>query len=345
MRAGIITGQRQFELIDVPEPKPLAGRAVIEVKLCGICGSDVHAYAEGWQYAPSVCGHEWFGEVVAVGADVESVSLGDMVMAGMAAGCGDCHYCAIGQGQYCRTANREYSGFGEDASPNGGFAPLIGVQARRLAKMPSDLSAAQGALVEPASVAFHAVRQSGMRPGDTVVVVGAGPIGQLAAQCARLAGAGHLVVVEPDDERRAKAVALGADTGLDGGRDTRSAVRELTSGRGADVVFDAAGIPQTLEASVNLVRRGGTVCLVGVTGSPTEVMTNRWVSKELTLKTSMIFTLEEATAVGRMIGNGRLDATALHEGTIGLDELPATIESMANREITALKILVDSSGG
>lgn len=347
MRAGIITGQRQFELVDVPEPTPTNGKAVIEVKLCGICGSDVHAYAEGWQYAPSICGHEWFGEVVALDpvARESGITEGAMVMAGLAAGCGRCHYCTIAQPQYCRTAGREYNGMGDDASPSGGFAPLIGVDAFRLAAMPADLSAAQGALVEPASVAFHAIRQSRMRPGESVVVVGAGPIGQLVAQCARLAGAGQLIVVEPDESRRAKAVTLGADVGLDGGKETRSAIRELTEGRGADVAFDAAGIPQTLEASVNLIRRGGTVCMVGVTGQPTEVMTNRWISKELTVTTSMVFTLEEAAVVGRLIGSGRLDATAMHEGTITLDELPETVEKMANREITALKLLVDSSAG
>lgn len=347
MRAGVITGQRQFELIDVPEPVPTNGRAVVEVRLCGICGSDIHAYAEGWNYAPSICGHEWFGEVVAIdpAAAASGITEGAMVMAGLAAGCGRCHYCAIAKPQYCRTASHEYNGNNDDASPNGGFAPLIGVDAFRLAVMPEDLAPPQGALVEPASVAFHAVRQSRMLPGETVVVVGAGPIGQLTAQCARLAGASQVIVVEPDESRRATAVALGADVGLDGGKSTRGAVRELTQGRGADVAFDAAGIPQTLEASVNLVRRGGTVCLVGVTGQPTEVMTNRWITKELTITTSMVFTLEEATAVGRLIGNGRLDATAMHEATITLDQLPATVEAMANRERSELKILVDSSAG
>jgi (R,R)-butanediol dehydrogenase/meso-butanediol dehydrogenase/diacetyl reductase len=343
MRAGMITGLRQFELIDVAEPTPSEQGAVVEVRLCGICGSDVHAYAEGWSYAPQLCGHEWFGEVVATGSDVTAVKEGDLVMAGLAPGCGDCSYCVIGQSHYCRPANREYNGMGENASPNGGFASLIGVDERRLATMPEDMSSAQGALVEPASVAFHAVRQSRMRPGDSVAVVGAGPIGQLTALCARLAGAGLVVVVEPDADRREMAVQLGADVGLEGGADTRSKIRELTKGRGVDVAIDAAGIPQTLEASVDLLRRGGTVCMVGVSGTPTEVMTNRWMTKEITLTTSIMYTRDEAMTVGRLIANGRLAATALHQGTIGLDALPGTIEQMANREVNALKILVDPS--
>jgi (R,R)-butanediol dehydrogenase / meso-butanediol dehydrogenase / diacetyl reductase len=341
MRAGLITGIRQCEVTDVAEPTPVDGSAVVEIRLCGICGSDVHAYAEGWQYAPQLCGHEWFGEVVATGAGVDSVRDGDLVMAGLGPGCGRCSYCTIGQVHYCRPANREYNGMGPHASPNGGFASLIGVDADRLVVLPEDITPVQGALVEPAAVAFHAIQQSGMRSGDTVAVLGAGPIGQLTAMCARLAGAAIVIVIEPDAERRELSVQLGADIGLDGGSETRSKVRELTAGRGVDVAFDAAGIPQTLEASIDLLRRGGTACMVGVSGKPTEVMTNKWMTKEITLTTSILYTKDEAHTVGQLIATGRLAATALHQGTIGLDELPGTVEQMANREVNALKLLVD----
>lgn len=343
MRAGIVTGLRSFELIDVPEPTPRDDQVVVEIKRCGICGSDVHAYADGWNYAPVICGHEWYGEVVALGSNAAEAGAaeGQHVMAGLAAGCGKCRYCRIGQPFYCQPAHRAYNGLDEHPSPHGGFAPYLAVDANRLAVMPDGLTLAQGALVEPASVAFHAVRKSGMAAGDSVAVVGAGPIGQFVALCARAAGAGQVIVVEPDAERRQKAVALGADVGIEAGPDTRSAVRERTEGLGVDVSFDAAGVPQTLEASIDLVRRGGTMCMVGVSSQPTPVTTNRWLNKELTLKTSMMFTRTEATAVGRMILDGRLPAAALHEATIGLDDLPATVEAMANRERNEIKILVD----
>lgn len=345
MRAGLITGQRQFELIDVPEPAPTATGVVVEIKLCGICGSDVHAYTDGWDYAPGLCGHEWFGEVVAVGGDVSSVSEGAFVMGGMATGCGACAYCTAGHPQYCRPAARAYNGMTEDRSPSGGFAPFHGVDASRLALMPEGITASQGALVEPSSVAFHAVRQSRQRPGDVVVVVGAGPIGQLTAQCAKLAGAGMLIVVEPNERRRALAAELGADVVLEGGDGTRAQIRELTNGLGADLAYDAAGVPQTLEASINLVRRGGSVCLVGVSSAPTEVRTNRWMSKEISITTSFVFTLAEASRVAQLIVDGRLQADRLHEDTIELDALPAMIEAMASREVDSLKVLVDPTAG
>lgn len=345
MRVGSITGHRQFEIIDVPEPEPSATGAVVEIALCGVCGSDVHAYVEGWDYAPSLCGHEWFGTVVAIGAQVSGIAEGDLVMGGIAPGCGACPYCVAGHAQYCRMAARDYHGRGVDPSPSGGFAPLIGLDASRLAVMPEGITAVQGALVEPTSVAFHAVRQSKQRPGDVVVVVGAGPIGQLTAQCAKLAGAGLLIVVEPDPQRRDMAAELGADVVLEPGPDVRRQVRALTNGLGADVAYDAAGVPQTLEAAIDLVRRGGSVCLVGVSGTPSEVRTNRWLSKEITINTSIVFTVAEAARVANLIVDGRLQVEALHQGTISLDELPSAIEQLATRELTALKILVDPAAG
>lgn len=345
MRAGIVTGLRQFELVDVPEPTPTPTGTVVEVQLCGVCGSDVHAYVEGWDYPPCVCGHEWFGKVVAVGSEVTSVAEGSMVMGGLAPGCGACAYCVAGHPQYCRPASRAYNGMTADPSPNGGFAPYLGIDARRLAVMPEGMTAVQGALVEPSAVAFHAVRQSRQQAGDVAVVVGAGAIGQLTALCAKLAGASLLIVVEPDEQRRATAASLGADVVLDGGPDTRAAIRELTNGLGADIAYDAAGVPATLEASITLVRRGGLVCMVGVSGQPTEVRTNRWMTKEITITTSLVFTVAEASTVANLIMSGRLPVASLHEATVDLDKLPATIEGLANREINALKVLVDPSAG
>ena len=345
MRAGSITGQRQFEIIDVPEPTPGDTGAVVEIALCGVCGSDVHAYVEGWDYPPNLCGHEWFGTVVAVGNQVSNVTEGDLVMGGLTPGCGACSYCVAGHVQYCRPAARSYNGLDVNPPLSGGFAPLIGLDASRLAVMPEGITAVQGALVEPTSVAFHAVRQSRQQPGDVVVVVGAGPIGQLTAQCAKLAGAGLLIVVEPDAERRAMATQLGADVALDPGPDLRQQVRALTNGMGADVAYDAAGVPQTLESAINLVRRGGSVCLVGVTSAPTEVRTNRWLTKEVTITTSIVFTLNEARRAAELIVAGRLNVDPLHQGTVTLDELPGTVEQMASRELTALKVLVDPTGG
>lgn len=343
MRAGLVTGKEQFELRQVDEPVPGPTEALIETSLCGICGSDVHAYAEGWPYAPGICGHEWVGKITALGTDVGGFETGDRVTGAVAPGCGDCAECRAGHAEYCSTARSFYSG--PDAPTSGGFAPYMAVTANRLVRVPDELADVDAAVIEPASVALHAVRRSRLRTGDVACVVGCGPIGLLTAQCARLAGAGMVIAVEPDAERRALALETGADVAVAPGAETREAVNDATGGLRADIAFDCAGIPQTIQQSVDMVRFGGSVCIVGVTGSDAVIRPNRWLFKEISVDTSLAFTLDEMRAAGSFIADGRLSVAPLVQGTVTLDELPQTIDDLATRRNTAVKLLVDPSAG
>lgn len=343
MRAGMVIGKGQFELRDVDEPAPGACDALVEISLCGICGSDVHAYVEGWPYAPGVCGHEWVGTVAAVGAVVTEVGVGDRVTGGLAPGCGGCAQCRADLGAYCSTSRSRY--FGADAPVSGGFAPYMSLRADRLVRVPDDVSDGDAAVIEPASVALHAVRRSRMRPGDVVCVVGCGPIGLLSAQCARLAGAGLVIAVEPDATRRELALATSADVAVAPGPELRAAVNEATGGLRADIAIDCAGIPQTIQQSVDMVRSGGSVCIVGVTGSDAVISPIRWITKEVSVDTSLVFTLDEMRAAAGFIADGRIVVAPLVEGTIALDDLPTTIDDLAAKRNTAVKLLVDPTAG
>jgi (R,R)-butanediol dehydrogenase/meso-butanediol dehydrogenase/diacetyl reductase len=343
MRAGLVTGKERFELREVDEPTPGPAEAVIETSLCGICGSDVHAYAEGWPYAPGICGHEWVGSIVAVGDDVVGFSTGQRVTGAVAPGCGDCPECRADHPAYCSTARSFYSG--PDAPASGGFAPYMAVSANRLVTVPDALTDADAAVIEPVSVALHAVRRSRLRTGDVACVVGCGPIGLLTAQCVRLAGAGMVIAVEPDAERRALALQTGADVAVEPGAATREAVNDATGGLRADIAFDCAGIPQTIQQSVDMVRFGGSVCIVGVTGSDATIRPNRWLFKEISVDTSLAFTLDEMRAAGSFIADGRISVAPLVQGTLTLDELPQTIDDLATRRNTAIKLLVDPTAG
>lgn len=344
MRAGVIRGAGQFELAEVDEPTVQDdGMAVVDVLRCGICGSDVHAYVEGWPYNPGICGHEWVGVVRAVGRDVRVVSEGDRVVAGLAPGCGACPECRASLPQFCKVAWRAYSG--SAAPKNGGFARSIALRADRLCPLPAGLDEVQGALVEPASVAMHGVRRSRLQVGDVACVVGCGPIGLLTLQCLRVAGAGHVVAVEPDEARRQRALALGADAALAPGAELRDHLNEVSGGLRADIAFDCAGVPATLQASVDLVRRGGSVLMVGVAGGPATVIPMRWLNKEVSVDTSMVFTLEEMGIVAGLIADGRLRVAELHDATVTLDDLGATIDDLANRRLSAVKVLVDPTAG
>ena len=343
MRAGLVTGKGQFELVEREDPAPNADEVVVAIQRCGICGSDVHAYVEGWKYSPSVCGHEWVGVIAAAGRDVINVKEGDRVTGAIAPGCGACLECRNDLSQYCRTAWSDYAG--PTGPTSGGFAPFLGLKAERVIAIPEAIDTDDAALIEPASVAFHAVRKSQLRVGDVVCVVGCGPIGLLTAQVAKAAGAGVVIAVEPDESRRRLALATGSDIAVAPGDELREVLDELTQGLQADLAFDCAGIPQTMQQSVDMVRRGGSVCLVGVTGQEAQINPIRWISKEVTLNSSIVFTLEEMKATSNMIADGRLSVTPLRDVVIDLDSLGSAIDDLAERRIDAVKILVDPTAG
>ena len=343
MRAGLVTGKGEFELVEREDPAPNADEVVVAIQRCGICGSDVHAYVEGWKYSPSVCGHEWVGVIAAAGRDVINVKEGDRVTGAIAPGCGACLECRNDLSQYCRTAWSDYAG--PTGPTSGGFAPFLGLKAERVIAIPEAIDTDDAALIEPASVAFHAVRKSQLRVGDVVCVVGCGPIGLLTAQVAKAAGAGVVIAVEPDESRRRLALATGSDIAVAPGDELREVLDELTQGLQADLAFDCAGIPQTMQQSVDMVRRGGSVCLVGVTGQEAQINPIRWISKEVTLNSSIVFTLEEMKATSNMIADGRVLVTPLRDIVIDLDSLGSTIDDLAERRIDAVKILVDPTAG
>ncbi|MFN0091092.1 MAG: zinc-binding dehydrogenase [Acidimicrobiales bacterium] len=341
MRTGLITGARRFELVDAPEPTPGPGVAVVEIDLCGICGSDVHAYQSGGPYSPTLCGHEWTGVVAAVGAEVSNVGEGDRVVGGAAPACGRCSFCQRGKTSWCSAALAGLMGRDGVSPHSGGFAPRQAVDARRLTRAPASLSAAEAALVEPTTVAVHAVRRSRIRLGDVAVVIGAGPIGLLTAQAVRAAGAGLVVVAEPDDARRALALELGADAAYAPGAELDEAVRVATMGVGPDHVFECAGVAATVQAAARLARRGGALCLVGVAVDKATIDPAMWVVKELSVDASLAYGHEDTAIAAGLIADGRISAAPLHSATIGLDELPETFEELASGPSAKIKVLVD----
>lgn len=340
MRAGIVTAPRRFELVEFDPPIPAPGAAVVEVHLCGVCGTDVHGYLGPEPYNPAICGHELVGTVVAVGDGVRGLDEGRRVVAGIAPPCGRCTECRAGRTTGCTTAFLGMIGRDPLAPPHGGFAPRVAYDAARLIAVPEPLSDEQAALVEPATVAYHALARTPPRPSDVVVVQGCGPIGLLAVQCARAFGAGHVVAVEPHAARRGLAAALGADEAL-----TPDEARERFARTGADLVLECAGVPAAVQAAVELARRGGVVNLVGVATGAATIQPGSWLVKEVTVTTSLGYLHHEFAATMGLVVDGRLDVGALPDRTIGLDDLPATIAELADEPSRAVKVLVDPRAG
>ena len=341
MRVGLVTGKRELTLVEMPEPEPAPGKAVVEVAFCGICGTDVHAFQSGEPYNPAICGHEWAGHVSAVGMDV-SLREGDRVAIGMATACGQCPTCVRGDPSHCETALMGMIGVGPLAAPHGGFASAIAIEAARLYPVGVDISDEDAAILEPVTVAVHAVRRTGIRLGDSVVVLGAGPIGLLVLQCARAAGAGVCILVEPQQTRRELGAALGADHTLNPAEneDIAAAINAIVGDTGADIVFECAGISKTVEQAPAYVRRGGTVALVGVPTAPSQFMAAEWLFKELRISTALGYLRDDFEVSKRLVADGRVQCAPLHTSTVGLDGLADAFAELAV-EPEQVKVLVN----
>jgi (R,R)-butanediol dehydrogenase/meso-butanediol dehydrogenase/diacetyl reductase len=340
MHAALVTGKRQITLRELPEPEPSAGKAVVEIAYCGICGTDLHAWASGAPYNPAICGHEWSGTVAKRGNGVAHVKEGDRVTIGIASACGQCPECRSGRGAYCGTAFLGVLGLGPMAAAHGGFARAIAVDASRLVSVRSGISDQAAAMLEPATVALHAVRRTPMRLGDACVVLGAGPIGLLTQQCARAAGAGAIVVVEPHPVRREKAKQLGATAVIDPkSEDVPARVKAVLGPFGADVVFECAGIPQTIDQSASLAKRGGVVSLVGLANAPATITPGTWLVNEIRFVASLAYLNEEFDLTMALVQDGRLELGPLHTKTVGIREIDAAF-ALLNDDPAEIKILV-----
>ncbi len=340
MQAALVTGQRQITLQEMPEPAASAGKAVVEIAYCGICGTDLHAWASGAPYTPGICGHEWSGTVTQCGTGITHVTEGDLVTIGIAPACGQCAECRSGRGGYCATAFTGLLGEGPMAAAHGGFAPAIAIDASRLIRVRAGISEEAAAMLEPATVALHAVRRTPMRLGDTVVVLGGGPIGLLTQQCAQAAGAGAVVVVEPHPLRRARALDLGATAVIDPNHeDVAERVKAVLGSFGADIVFECAGIPKTIDQAAGLAKRGGVVSLVGLSDLPAPITPITWLLNEIRLFASLAYLNEEFDMTMALVQDGRLKLAPLHTKTVGLTEIEGAFARLHD-DPSEIKILV-----
>lgn len=277
MKAAVFHSARDITIEDVPEPRVEPDGVVIKVKACGICGSDLHLYKRGGQEG-TILGHEFSGDIVEIGANVTDVEKGDRVTAMCGRGCGQCYWCR--QGQQIRCRKLAFLGYGIP----GAFAQYVSVPFFKIGmyavKLPDTLTYEEGATAEPTAVALYSVTQAQPQPDNTVVIIGAGMIGLCTVQVLKAFGVNQVIVSEPREKRLKLAKESGASLVVDAGReDIVSIVNEVTSGKGADIVFECAGLPTTYQQAIEMVHRGGKVELVGlyeqpITWDPSFVVTN-----------------------------------------------------------------------
>lgn len=337
MRALVKTqrGKGHVELREVPVPKVGRGGVLIEVQAVGVCGTDLHILLDEFPYYPPVIlGHEFAGVVCELGSEVVGWSVGDRVVAEPhTQACRTCRYCQTGNLYLC--PRRRSIGWGQD----GACARFLSMPAHLLHRIPAGLAMEHAAIAEPLASVVHAVLLRGrVLPGDTVVVEGCGPIGLMAAQVARAAGAGRTVITgtAADASRRLPiAVELGVDAAIDISAETDvvERVMGLTGGHGADVVVEASGSPAAVALGIRMLRRRGLLLGVGLNGA--EAIPVPWdmaVVKALDIAFSFSTTYTSWETALSLLAEGRVDAERLITHRAPLEEWEHIFDLLQRRE-------------
>ncbi len=347
MKAACWHKAHDIRVEEVPEPAPAAGQVKIKVAWAGICGSDLHEYLAGPIFipvdqphplshdrAPIVMGHEFSGEVVEVGSDVTRIRPGDRVVVEPILACGVCVACRHGKYNLC-----DKLGFHGLSGGGGGFACHTVVDERMVHVMPAGLSFEQGALVEPAAVALHAVRLSSLKAGGTAAVFGAGPIGLLLVEALRVAGAAAIHVVELSPQRRAKALELGATTVTDPSKDDPVATLRGLSAGGVDVAFEVTGVPKVLQQCIEATHYEGETVIVSIWEREAAFQPNTVVLKERVVR-GIIAYRDIFPAVMALMVKGFFQAETLVTKRIALDDIVSEGFEALVQDKQHIKILV-----
>jgi threonine dehydrogenase-like Zn-dependent dehydrogenase len=281
MKAAVYTGKHRFEVAELPTPDPGPSQLLVKVHSCGICGTDVHAVM--YEIAPpgSVLGHEFSGTVVKTGTNVTRWEAGDRVVGGGGEPPATDSSTARGHPRF------NYRTMGFQGGRTRAYAEYVLMEDWEPIPLPAGVPDDAASLTEPCAVAVHAVRNSGLKIGDSVGILGAGPIGLFCTQVARAAGASKVLVSEPAPARAKAAAALGADAVLNPMiEDVTQRMVDMTGGMGPNVVFDCAGIMSTLDQALNTVRRAGQVVLVAVPWEPLPLLPVDWMAREIRFHSS-----------------------------------------------------------
>ncbi|MFK4638071.1 2,3-butanediol dehydrogenase [Paenarthrobacter histidinolovorans] len=349
MKAARFHGRNDIRIDDVPEPEVRPGTVKIQVAWCGICGTDLHEYLEGpifvpapghphplsGEEAPVTMGHEFSGTIVEVGDGVQALAVGDNVVVEPYFVCDECPPCKAGNYHLCTKM-----GFIGLSGGGGGLGGMVVVDTRWVHKV-GNIPLDQAALIEPLSVAHHAVARSGAKPGDVALVGGSGPIGLLTAAVLKSQGV-TTVISELSAARKDKAMSSGvADYVIDPSQeDLQERLLELTNGVGADVAFECAGVNAVLDTLLTAVKPAGVVVNVSIWGRPATVDMQKIVLKEIDLRGTIAYVRDHAAAI-KLVQEGKVDLEPFITAKIALEDLVEQgFNTLIHHNDTAVKILV-----
>lgn len=315
MKAAVIDKPGSVAIREVPAPTPGPGEVVVQVAACGICGTDKHIYAGAFlSRYPLIPGHEFSGTIAEVGPGVTAPQPGDRVAVDPSLFCGACDYCLKRQGNHCR----DWGAIGD--TTDGAFAEYVKAPARNCYALPDGISFEEAAMIEPLSCVIWGQQRLRAQPGDSVLLLGAGPMGLLWTQMLRHGNASRIVVTDLHEPRLALARRLGASATVPAGPDRRDRLRALAPD-GFDIVIDATGVPAVIEAGIEHTRPMGKILVFGVCppGSTIAIDPFQVYHKDLTILGSMALNYTFAPAVA-MLAAGAIDLKPLLSHALPLAE-------------------------
>jgi 2-desacetyl-2-hydroxyethyl bacteriochlorophyllide A dehydrogenase len=341
MKAAVTHSTRNLTIETVPVPDIKENEVLIQVKACGICGTDPHIYNGHFPAPlPLIQGHEFSGVVAKVGSSVTSVRVGDRVTADINISCGNCYYCRTGQKLFCEKITQL------GVHINGAFAEYVKAPESNVYQLPEGMSFEEGAYVEPLACVIRGQERANIQMGDTVAIIGAGPMGLAHAIMAKMNGASKVIISEMNKARLQRAKDLGIDFVIDASeKDPVQEVRGLTEGRGADVVFEVVGAIPTYHQALEMVRKGGTLVAYGA--APADKVMNikpfDIFSKELTIVGSYAGTYGTWVKAIELISSKRFKPHDIISKIIPLAQLDEGINE-ADKNKDTIKIIVRVEG-
>lgn len=340
MKAGVLVGEKQIEIKEIPMPKVTPGTIKIKVSACGVCGSDIHMWKAGKGWKPIenfTMGHEFCGVVTDAGDS--DFHIGDRVTFWANLYCGKCEMCLAGKEHLCLDVNgTNYIGF----VCNGAYAEYFVGKAKNAYKLPDTVSDVAAGLIDPLMVAYHAVKKSGFKIHDKVLIVGSGIIAQLLGGLVKRAGASFVAMSKIDDRQTGKAKEIGDfDAYFDGNAPNRAEILQKASNGGFDVVFEAVGAAEALAACMDGVKAGGEIVMIGNSMTPTILFElNRAVLHEVRLTGSVSCTRKEFEETIDLIASGFIDVEKYVTDVLPLDKLQYALEKQISPTENVLKTVI-----
>ncbi len=342
MTGAYFLGNQQIEIRQLPAMEPGEGQVLLKVCACGVCGTDVHIYEGGKGSAevkpPVILGHEFSGFIEKIGPGVEGLKVGQLVTVDPNIYCGKCLPCRQGQKQMCHHMGAV------GVNMDGGFADYCLAPYAQCVVVPENTDPELAAMAEPLACCLHGIDRAGIRPGENVLVIGGGTIGQIMLQLARLAGAAKVVLSEPVAKRRELAVELGADAAIDPlNENLNERLYEIFGSEGADVVIECVGNPRTSAQAIDAAARCGRILLFGVPHPEAILQTKMHpiFQKELTIMGSFVNPDTQSRAVA-LLASGQLKIKPLITHRYPIAQLEDAIKMQTSAE--SIKVLVVAGG-